>query len=103
MVPCSPEANPYGYEWRAKIKPAALVRDCYQCRICAMPDRPMGLRTTLQGAHLNGDNTDNRDENVGILCDGCHKKHDYPIAEPRKHAKRCERKDPARPLFAGIL
>ena len=98
--------TPYDHHWRTVLRPETLARDHYECVRCAMPDRPMGLRSALDVAHLDGDNTHNEPENRATLCRLCHRAHDYAswagkfkswlIAE---RERRIDAKDKGRPIL----
>jgi hypothetical protein len=93
----------YGRAWRTVIRPAALIRACYECERCAMPDRPMGLKSTLEAAHLNANPSDMSDSNIAILCHRCHRRHDYADWAYRTRETRLDHKDAARPILALLL
>lgn len=67
----------YGHLWRTVDRPAALLRAGYECVRCAIPDRPMGLSSSLDGAHLDGNPENRSDENIAVLCRRCHRAADY--------------------------
>jgi hypothetical protein len=92
----------YGTEWRTVTRPAALIRACFACERCDLPDRPAGLKSSLEGAHLDGDAANRADTNVAILCHKCHKAHDYAEWARKCRSTRIARKDANRPLFAGL-
>ena len=101
--------QPYGYHWRTVDRPAALVRAGYECQRCAIPDRPAGLRSSLDGAHLDGDPRNGADDNVAILCRRCHRAHDLPSWTAAFRAwleterdRRIAEKDAARPILAFL-
>ena len=43
----------------------------YKCEICGLTEW-MGKQITLELHHINGDNMDNRLENLQLLCPNCH-------------------------------
>jgi 5-methylcytosine-specific restriction endonuclease McrA len=43
-----------------------------KCAICGNIGEWMGKALTLQLDHINGEHTDNRIENLRILCPNCH-------------------------------
>jgi len=103
-MPIRPELRTfYGREWRDEIRPAALVRAGYECERCALPDRPMGLTSALEGAHLDGNPANTQESNIAILCHRCHKAHDYPEWARKCRGTRLDRKDAARPLLAFLM
>lgn len=44
----------------------------YKCSECGLEDKYNGKPLTLQLDHINGDNKDNRLENLRFLCPNCH-------------------------------
>lgn len=44
----------------------------YACNKCGLLDKWNGMTITLQLDHINGDNKDNRLENLRFLCPNCH-------------------------------
>jgi 5-methylcytosine-specific restriction endonuclease McrA len=100
-------AYAYGHAWRTRFRPETLARDYYECVRCAMPDRPMGLRSNLEVAHLDGDETNNAPENRATLCVTCHKRHDLHTWAPQFKAwlewdreRKIDERDAARPILA---
>src|SRR5436305_348018 len=89
----------YGQEWRTVIRPAALIAACYECERCGLPDRPMGLKSALECAHLDGNPANIAPTNIAILCHRHHKAADYPLWASRCRETRIERKDAARGLL----
>jgi hypothetical protein len=104
LMPIRPDLRRhYGYTWRTITRPAALTRAGHECERCALPDRPTGLRSSLEGAHLNGNPADIGDSNIAILCHRCHKAVDYTDWARKCRQTRIERKDAARPILAMLL
>lgn len=50
------------------LKANLLENKCYNCGINSWNGKPL----TLQLDHINGDNRDNRIENLRLLCPNCH-------------------------------
>ena len=90
----------YGRRWRTVTRPAILARAYYECERCAIPDRPMGLKSTLEGAHVNGDSSNDSPTNTAALCHRCHRRHDYAACIRQARETRRRRKDAARGLLA---
>jgi hypothetical protein len=74
----------YSYAWRVR-RPADLAQFSYECARCAIPDRPMGLYSMLERAHLSDD-----DEDIVLLCRTCHRRLDYPAwaADYKRYLER---------------
>lgn len=96
----------YGHLWRTVDRPAALLRAGHECVRCAIPDRPMGLRSSLDGAHLDGNPQNRSDENIAVLCRRCHRAADYAgwalkygawLTQERE--RRADLKDAGRPIL----
>ena len=96
----------YSYAWRRR-RPADLTAGCHECARCSVPDRPMGLYSNLERAHLNGDTAD--DSPVLVLCRTCHRAHDLPqwlisyrlwLASERE--RRADENDAKRPILAML-
>lgn len=61
------------YLWNAALKKRLLKTDLlkYKCYKCGISDW-LGIKLSLQLEHRNGDHTDNRIENLCLLCPNCH-------------------------------
>ncbi|MGO9893117.1 MAG: hypothetical protein ACLPX8_02745 [Bryobacteraceae bacterium] len=101
--------SPYGHHWRTIVLPALRVRASYACERCDLPDRPSGLRSALDGAHLDGDTSNNDDMNLALLCRRCHRAADYPSWSAKftqwligQRDERVAKKDAARPILAYL-
>jgi hypothetical protein len=69
----------------------------------------MGTYSQLERAHLDGDRTNDKPENIAVLCRTCHRAHDYPEwAEKFKKYLRVQKeariaeKDAARPILVML-
>jgi 5-methylcytosine-specific restriction endonuclease McrA len=60
----------YPANWKTKIVPRIRKRDQNTCQHCGETGEQ------LQVAHVNHDETDNRDENLLLLCRPAHLAHD---------------------------
>ncbi len=74
------------YRTTSRIKQKLLdegifIRKCYKCKNTDW----MGLNIPLELEHINGNNTDNRIENLTLLCPNCH-------AQTPTHAGKNKRK-----------
>ena len=96
----------YGRKWR-KIRRRILERAGWECERCGLPDRPMGLISTLEVAHLSGEPSADPDEDgLACLCHRCHRRHDYQqwfeqfqVWLRRERERRAEAKDRERPIL----
>lgn len=70
------ENSTYTNNSRLKIRllRAKLLND--ECYICGLESLWNGKSLTLQLDHINGNNTDNRLENLRLLCPNCHSQTD---------------------------
>ena len=98
--------TPYGHHWRTVERPQTLARNYWECVRCGIGDRPMGLRSALDVAHLNGNNLDGDEANRATLCRTCHRATDYEswsakyrawLADERE--RRLDRLDAERPIL----
>lgn len=60
---------------------------------------PHLVKIVLTIAHLDHDPSNNADENLRALCQGCHLRHDVEQHQANARATRQARKDAARPLL----
>lgn len=95
----------YSYEWRRR-RPEDLIAAGYECIRCAIPDRPMGMYSSLERAHLDGDSTHDEPANVCVLCRTCHRRldhaqwlADYRVYLERRRAERIAERDAGRPIL----
>ena len=66
------ENSPYQSTRHLKDKLVKLGLIKYSCVLCSNDGTWLGEAITLQLDHINGNNTDNRLENLRILCPNCH-------------------------------
>jgi hypothetical protein len=59
-----------------------------QCELCGWAKRTANGYLPLELDHVNGDRTDNRLENLRILCPNCHSLTDNYRSRPRKKSAR---------------
>ena len=64
------EKSTYKCSWRLRER-YKQVKNIYHCEQCGL-DSWQGNPTPLEIHHLNGVNTDNRLENLLLLCPNCH-------------------------------
>lgn len=102
--------TPHGHRWRTVTLPALRVRAGHECQRCAAPEQPMGLYRMLEGAHLDGDDVNDGDDNLALLCRRCHRAHDYARWAEKfgawlraERERRAERKDAERPILAMLM
>lgn len=78
----TPELTPHPKIWRylqvsTQINYRKLAFDHYKVHICAFCG--FGIEDILEVSHLDGDRTNNKVENLVILCPNCHKMHDIEL------------------------
>ncbi len=57
---------------RDRLRKVAVKYISYECSVCAIKDEWNGMPLTLHLDHINGDNRDNRIENLRFICPNCH-------------------------------
>ena len=57
---------------KKKLRKIVMKYKPYTCEVCDMPPTWIGKPLTLHLDHKNGDNHDNRIENLRFLCPNCH-------------------------------
>lgn len=67
LIKNSPYKSSYSLKKRL-YKEGLKTEQCEECKLVEWNDKPI----TLELDHINGDNTDNRIENLKILCPNCH-------------------------------
>lgn len=67
-------------------KEEMLKRECYEC---GLQETWNGKPISLQMDHINGCNTDNRIENLRILCPNCHSQTDTFCSKKRRVSYNC--------------
>lgn len=85
-----------------------------KCSLCELGPEWNGQKLSLQIDHINGVRSDNRIENLRILCPNCHsqtdtfsgKKHKKPktsLLKPDRHKPRLSKRKVTRPSLAELL
>jgi Zn finger protein HypA/HybF involved in hydrogenase expression len=74
-----------------KILKANLLR--YECKKCANKGDWFGKKLSLQLDHINGNNRDNRIENLRFLCPNCHSQ-TTTFAGKNNKSNLCLKKEP---------
>lgn len=69
---------------RSVLLPRILLFEKYECKHCGIYEW-RGKRIVLQIDHINGDNTDNRLENIRLLCPNCHSQTDTYAGKGKKY------------------
>lgn len=60
-----------GTKYRSNYTSALIKLRGHKCQNCGL-EKWLGIPIALEGHHINGDNTDNRSENLLLLCPNCH-------------------------------
>jgi len=108
--------SPYGYHWRTVIRPEALrmaggtfslTGEYMGGALCARcqwkePELDGQPKSRLEVAHLDGNVTNDEEDNLAVLCVQCHRSLDYPLWSKRCRETRSLRKDRLRPLLQEI-
>lgn len=63
----------------------------YKCSICGNDGNWQGKKLVLQLDHINGNNTDNRIENLRFLCPNCHSQTNTYCGRNNKYLKQFEK------------
>jgi len=114
--------SPYGYHWRAAVRPLALLsaggrfergvkNDIPQgkyiggarCERCQWVEIKVKMRSRIEIAHLDGDPWNPDPNNRATLCAKCHRAHDYPSWAKKCRATRGGKKDARRPLLVEAM
>ena len=57
---------------RSTVREYALKEIAYQCAVCSNTGKWWGFEMVLDLHHINGNNQDNRKENLAFMCPNCH-------------------------------
>lgn len=92
----------YPRRWRKEVRPRILERDGHRCRCCGLGNHLRGYRDAggrfhplpkikpappgfrafrilLNVVHLDHGLSDHSDDNLGLMCQRCHRRYDMPI------------------------
>lgn len=81
----------YASDWKAISQRIRFERANNHCEVCGIENytiKPNGAKVVLTVAHLNHDITDNRDENLQAMCQGCHNKYDKEYRQANRAKTR---------------
>lgn len=88
LVKNSPYLGGSNYLKKRLVKAGLLEYKCKICDIKSWNDKPISLHLD----HINGDSSDNRLENLRILCPNCHSQTETYCGSKKKKAKNTYKK-----------